>query len=164
MAWDVSKKFAGLSGIGKELISGCTTNLPWAWEYWDLIGFKSRGFHDIGIGEGRGTVTVDGKVFDQQAVNYWLAGLIYVELCGYDADKAFYFRREVYANIYGVHSSSTLGEDVNDEKWAWFIAGAAVNPRLPQPPRNLSYITPGLANDSKSHPVPWEWGWLEGKD
>jgi len=164
MAADVHKQFASLSPLGKELIAGASTNLPWAWNYWDIFAFPSRSFHDIGIGRGQGTATVAGKVFDQQAVNYWLAGLIYVELCGYDANKAFWFRQEVWANIYAVHSGDTLGQDVNDEKWAWFNAGAAVNTSLPQPPSYLTGLLPGPKNDPTKNPVQWDWGWLSGND
>src|SRR5207245_1774553 len=108
--------------------------------YWDMGSFHEREFGTTatqGIGKGAGTVTVDGKVFDQQAVNYWLGGLIWREL-EFNSYRPDATEMSIlgYGHIYGQEADrhDWAGEDTGDEKAAWFEAGKKLDPTLPQSP------------------------------
>jgi hypothetical protein len=99
-----------------------------------------------------GMCTVNGKVYDQYAVNYWLAGLFAHELPAGDAKV---FEAAVYAYT-GAKS------DNGAEKRAWFLAGVAADSTLPGEPPSAEFIWPG------TQPFPyklhWEIGNISGDD
>jgi hypothetical protein len=166
MAPSLAEQFSSLGWTDKNIASADSDlNLTTAINDWDILQFDERTFGDgtpqAGTGAGYGTVTVEEGVFDQQAVNYWLAGLIYDALAtlptalGGDAQI---FEAAVYFHVYVGQTPDTHSlwdENVADEKIDWFDAGKAEDPSLPVPPPWLDGIYPGTAS---KHPVSWFWG------
>jgi hypothetical protein len=165
MANDVEFQFSHLTFWPKWLLAA-KTRLPVLGNgAWDMTGFSSGGFgNPSGTGAGQHTVTVDGKVFDQYAVNYWLAGLIYNSLNEYSSSFAFQFEYELfgYVSVASLISRYVNGSfDSLSEKIAWFEAGVADDPSLPVSPPWLAGVLPGPAGPKK---ITWTWGSLNGKD
>jgi hypothetical protein len=115
-----------------------------------------------------GTVTVNGQVFDEPAVNYWLGGVILREM----ADSSLYplqardMKEEAALHIYVwlADRNTWPREDCGDEKWAWFEAGFKHDVTLPVSPWWLQAVLPGKPNDANDKPIAWKWGELDGKD
>jgi hypothetical protein len=130
-------------------INGAINPFAGAMNDWDIGGMSSTSFGISGTGEGDGTVTVNGQVFDEQAVNYWLGGVIYSCIRTASPTAAAIFKAEAYSHI-------QLQHDVDDEKWQWFLAGAAGNVTIPQEPYWLQGIVPSVTKNTR--PMTWTWG------
>jgi|GEM_PF-4118124 len=133
-------------------------------KFWDMSGFSSGLFgNPPGIGKGAGTATVAGKVFDEYAINYWLAGLIYNSMQPEFPvfAKDFEFAVLTYPLVIAAPISYYVNgaPDSPYEKWDWFFAGAADDPNQPLTPSWLAGVQPGLPGTDKIH---WTWGFITG--
>jgi hypothetical protein len=131
--------------------------------YWDITGFPERlSPAPQGTGAGDGTVTVASKVFDDQAVNYWLGGILYRCISEDVPYLASTYFLEAHTHIALVADTNTYGfNDCSEEKWAWFEAGDLGDVSLVEEPYWLIGVQLGPKNQ---HGLSWTCGPVGGND